>query len=91
MRSAPTTRPRPPPPPPGHGGFRFGRVVIRTIVDAQRHPALETDYSLSAFYRRLLANGKSRMAALFACMRNPLLILDHLLRANKTEAARQNP
>lgn len=60
-----------------------GRVTVRnalymaTLVGTRRNPVI------SAFYQRLLANGKCKMVALVACMRKLLLILNHILRTNQ--------
>jgi transposase len=60
-----------------------GRVTVRNalymaaLVGTRRNPVI------SAFYRRLLANGKSKMVALVACMRKLLLILNTMLRTHQ--------
>jgi transposase len=60
-----------------------GRVTVRnalymaTLVGTRRNPVI------SAFYQRLLANGKSKMVALVASMRKLLLILNTMLRTNQ--------
>lgn len=60
-----------------------GRVNVRNalymaaLVGTRRNPVL------SAFYQRLLGNGKCKMTALVACMRKLLLILNHMLRTDQ--------
>lgn len=59
-----------------------GRVTVRNalymaaLVGTRRNPVL------SAFYKRLIANGKCKMIALVACMRKLLLILNTMIRNN---------
>jgi len=59
-----------------------GRVSVRNalymaaLVGTRRNPVI------TAFYRRLLDNGKSKMVALVACMRKLLLILNSIIRTN---------
>jgi len=38
---------------------------------------------LSAFYRRLLSNGKAKMVALVACMHKLLLILNAMIKRDQ--------
>ena len=60
-----------------------GRVTVRNalymaaLVGTRRNPVL------SAYYRRLLDNGKSKMVALVAAMRKLLLILNTIVRTDQ--------
>jgi transposase len=70
-----------------HKGKRMisgGRTSVRcglymaTLVAIRHNPVIET------FYQRLLANGKLKKVALVACMRKLLVILNAMIRDNKT-------
>jgi transposase len=70
-----------------HKGKRMisgGRTSVRcglymaTLVAIRHNPVIET------FYQRLIANGKLKKVALVACMRKLLVILNAMIRENKT-------
>lgn len=70
-----------------HKGKRMiagGRTSVRcglymaTLVATRHNPVIQT------FYERLLANGKLKKVALVACMRKLLVILNAMIRDNKT-------
>jgi transposase len=70
-----------------HKGKRLiagGRTAVRcglymaTLVAIRHNPVIQT------FYERLLANGKLKKVALVACMRKLLVILNAMIRDNKT-------
>jgi transposase len=70
-----------------HKGKRMiqgGRISIRcglymaTLVAIRHNPVIHN------FYERLLAKGKLKKVALVACMRKLLVILNAMIRDNKT-------
>lgn len=70
-----------------HKGKRMiagGRTAVRcgfymaTLVATRHNPVIR------AFYQRLLTNGKLKKVALVACMRKLLVILNAMIRDNKT-------
>lgn len=63
------------------GGGRAGvrqAIYMATLVATKHNPVIRD------FYQRLLSRGKAKMTALTACMRKLLLILNAILKENKT-------
>ncbi len=63
------------------GGGRHhlrARLFMPTLVAARHNPAIQ------AFYQRLTQNGKTKMTALIAAMRELLTILNIMLKTNET-------
>ena len=61
----------------GRTAVRCGLWRMATLVAIRHKPVIQQ------FYARLLANGKLKKAALVACMRKMLVILNAMLRDNK--------
>jgi transposase len=59
-----------------------GRVSVRTKLYMAALVATRRNALIRAFYQRLLANGKSKMTALVACMRKLLTALNAMIRNN---------
>lgn len=61
----------------GRTSVRCG-LFMATLVAIRHNPVIQT------FYERLLANGKLKKVALVACMRKLLVILNAMIRDNKS-------
>jgi len=57
-----------------------GRTSVRNALYMATLVATKHNPTIRAFYQRLLANGKSKMTALVACMRKLLTILNVMIR-----------
>jgi transposase len=73
--SGATNRPR---------SIRGGRSSVRTTLYMATMVAIRFNPIIKTFYQRLVANGKKKMVALIAAMRKLLIILNSLLREQKT-------
>ena len=63
----------------GHRQIWGGRAVVRSALYMALLSATRCNLVIKAFYTRLLAAGKPRKAALIACMRKFLTILNAML------------
>jgi transposase len=70
-----TSRPR---------SIRGGRSHVRTSLFMATMAAIRFNPLIKSFYQRLVANGKKKIVALVAAMRKLLIILNSLLRQQKT-------
>jgi transposase len=60
-----------------------GRATVRKGLYMATLVATRHNSVIRAFYQQLVARGKAKMAALTACMRKLLLILNAMLKENK--------
>jgi transposase len=70
-----------------HKGKRMicgGRTTVRCGLYMATLVAIRHNPVIRAFYKRLLASGKLKKVALVACMRKLLVILNAMIRDNKT-------
>ena len=61
-----------------------GRAAVRKALYMPTLVAIRHNPSIKAFYERLLANGKAKMTAVIACMRKLVLMINALIRENRT-------
>ena len=61
-----------------------GRAPVRKVLYMATLSATRTNPVIRAFYERLLAAGKEKKVALTACMRKLLVILNSMIRHNRT-------
>jgi transposase len=61
-----------------------GRTVVRTALYMAALNAKRCDPDLKAFYERLVARGKPKMVAMVAVMRKLVVLLNALLKQNRT-------
>jgi len=61
-----------------------GRARLRKALYMPTLVAIRYNPDIKAFYQRLLANGKAKMTALVACMRKLVLLVNVLVRENRT-------
>ena len=64
----------------GRRSIRAGRSHVRSVLYMGTLSAIRHNSVLSAFYQRLISNGKERMVAVVACMRKLLVILNAMVR-----------
>lgn len=67
----------------GQRSIRGGRLAIRSPLYMGALAATRCNPVIGAYYRRLLAAGKSKKVALTACMRKLITILNAILRDNR--------
>jgi len=70
----------------GKRRIRGGRAAIRTVLYMATLSATQCNPVISAFYKKLVAQGKHKKVALTACMRKFITILNTMVK-NKTEWA----
>ena len=61
-----------------------GRAAVRKAMYMPTLVAIVHNPPIKAFYRRLVDNGKAKKAALVACMRKLLTMLNALIRDDRT-------
>jgi transposase len=61
-----------------------GRASVRRVLYMATLVATRTNPVIRSFYERLLARGKEKKVALTACMRKLLVILNAMVRNQKT-------
>jgi transposase len=66
----------------GYRRTKGGRPEVRKVLFMAALTASRRDPKLSAFYQRLLANGKKKLVAITAVMRKLIVICNALLRPN---------
>ena len=70
----------------GKRRIQGGRASIRTVLYMATLSATQCNPVISAFYRKLVAQGKHKKVALTACMRKFITILNTMVK-NKTQWA----
>jgi transposase len=68
----------------GRSTIGGGRVGVRTALYMAALSAKRSNPDLKAFYERLLARGKPKMVAIVAVMRKLVVLLNALLKRNRT-------
>jgi transposase len=68
----------------GPRSIRGGRAAVRTTLYMPTLAAIRFNPVLKTFYQRLIANGKKKMVAVVAVMRKLLIILNSILREQKS-------
>ena len=61
-----------------------GRASLRMAFYMPTLVAIQHNPDIKAFYQRLLDNGKSKMTAVVACMRKLVVLLNTLIKENRT-------
>lgn len=61
-----------------------GRMEIRRLLYMPTLVAIRHNPDIRQFYLQLLANGKAKMTAVVACMRKLIILLNTLMRENRT-------
>ncbi len=61
-----------------------GRAALRKAFYMPTLVAIRHNPDIKAFYERLLKNGKSKMTAVVACMRKLVVLLNTLIKENRT-------
>lgn len=64
----------------GHRKIQGGRPQIRTVLYMAMMSAMQSNPVFKATYQRLLAAGKPKKAAIIACIRKMIVILNSMLR-----------
>ena len=67
----------------GHRAIKGGRTGVRNTLYMATLSAIQWNPLIKSSYKALVARGKSKKAAIVACMRRILTILDAMLRNNK--------
>ena len=75
----------------GQAHIRGGRANVRSILYMAALTATRFNPVIKAFYQRLLAKGKAKKVALTACMRKLLVILNSMIRKQKSWNPEQIP
>jgi transposase len=75
----------------GQAHIRGGRANVRSILYMATLTATRCNPVIKAFYQRLLAKGKLKKVALTACMRKLLVILNSMIRKQKSWSPAQIP
>jgi len=75
----------------GQAHIRGGRANVRSVLYMASLTAIRCNPVIKAFYQRLLAKGKLKKVALTACMRKLLVILNSMIRKQKSWSPVQIP
>jgi transposase len=75
----------------GQAHIRGGRANVRSVLYMATMTAIRCNPVIKAFYQRLLAKGKLKKVALTACMRKLLVILNSMIRKQKSWSPAQIP
>jgi transposase len=75
----------------GQAHIRGGRANVRSILYMAALTATRFNPVIKAFYQRLLANGKVKKVALTACMRKLLIILNSMIKKQRSWSPEQIP
>lgn len=75
----------------GPAHIRGGRAVVRSVLYMATLTAARCNPVIKAFYQRLLAKGKPKKVALTAAMRKLLVILNSMIKKQKSWSPEQIP
>jgi transposase len=75
----------------GQAHIRGGRASVRSILYMAALTATRCNPVIKAFYQRLLVKGKLKKVALTACMRKLLVILNSMIKKQKSWSPEQIP
>lgn len=75
----------------GQAHIRGGRANVRSILYMAALTATRFNPVIKAFYQRLLAKGKVKKVALTACMRKLLVILNSMIKKQRSWSPEQIP
>lgn len=75
----------------GQAHIRGGRTKVRSVLYMATMTAIRCNPVIKSFYQRLLAKGKLKKVALTACMRKLLVILNSMIKKQKSWSPTQIP
>jgi transposase len=75
----------------GQAHIRGGRANVRSVLYMATMTAIRCNPVIKTFYQRLLGKGKLKKVALTACMRKLLVILNSMIKKQKTWSPTQIP